>query len=366
MSRYGKIAFVLGGGGARGSYEIGVWKALREMDLKPDIIAGCSVGAINGALIVQDDFDLAVDLWKELKTDMIVDIRLPRRNESPLKKLLNQYIDEETIRSSKMEYGLVTIELPSLEPNYFYKEDIPEGKLIDYLLASSSLFPAFKPQDIDNIKYVDGGYLDNLPVYLAVKKGATHVIAVDLDTAGIVKKEPMEIVDHLMYIHCKWHLGGILTFDGKNSARNIRLGYLDTLKAFSFYDGEYYCFARGEYTKKSLRPAELAGKIFDLDPLLLYTKTTFENKLKQRIYAYSKETEQKLHQFRMQIKNHKPEKDSLIKLLCKINQQTLTLLIADFLKDHPGFESSLFTKPILALFDEEYQAALHLLKQGYI
>ena len=190
MSENRKIALVLGGGGARGAYEIGVWQALREMDVKIDIITGTSVGAINGALVAQDEFDLACKVWKEIQTHMVVDKGLLRKKNSPLKNLLSRYIDETRVRSSETDFGLVTVELPGLVPRYFFTEDIPKGKLIDYIVASASLFPAFKIADIDNTKYVDGGYLDNLPVGMALKKGATHVVAVDLSTIGLVQKKP--------------------------------------------------------------------------------------------------------------------------------------------------------------------------------
>ncbi|MBQ3185797.1 MAG: patatin-like phospholipase family protein, partial [Firmicutes bacterium] len=68
-----KTALVLSGGGSRGAYEIGVWKALKELDIKIDMVFGTSVGSINGALIVQGDLELAERLWQELETDMVFD-----------------------------------------------------------------------------------------------------------------------------------------------------------------------------------------------------------------------------------------------------------------------------------------------------
>ena len=60
-----KTALVLGGGGSRGAYEIGVWQALREMDIDIHIVTGTSIGAINGAAIAQGDYDMAVRMWKQ-------------------------------------------------------------------------------------------------------------------------------------------------------------------------------------------------------------------------------------------------------------------------------------------------------------
>ena len=57
---------VLGGGGAKGAYQIGAWKALRELDFHFNCIIGTSVGSLNGALIAQNSFDEAVDLWENI------------------------------------------------------------------------------------------------------------------------------------------------------------------------------------------------------------------------------------------------------------------------------------------------------------
>ena len=60
MKPYGLI---LAGGGAKGAYQTGAWRALRELGISFEAIAGVSIGAINGALIAQGDYDRAVELW---------------------------------------------------------------------------------------------------------------------------------------------------------------------------------------------------------------------------------------------------------------------------------------------------------------
>ena len=356
-----KIAFVLGGGGARGAYEIGVWQALREMDIKIDIVAGSSVGAINGAMVTQNTFNVAVNLWKEIQTDMVMDIGLPKKV-SPLRKLLDRYVDEELIRNGETEFGLVSLELPGLVSRDFFLEDIPRGKLIDYIIASASLFPAFRAADINDTKYVDGGYLNNLPVDAALKKGATHVVAVDLETRGIVRKEPLKQVDHLKIIRCNWDLGSILDFDGKGSLRNLRLGYLDGLKAYGFFDGLYYAFPKGDFNKRVLKSAEEAGRIFDLNPEVLYTKNSFQNEVASKVVSYRKEAESELKHFHDQIRSRKLDIELLHGLLKKINQKSITLIIADYLKSNPEAPESLLAKPISIFFKEESMAADYIVR----
>ena len=63
-----KRAVVLAGGGSRGAYQIGVWQALRELGIEYHIVTGTSVGALNGAMMVQGDYDLALHLWQQLVT----------------------------------------------------------------------------------------------------------------------------------------------------------------------------------------------------------------------------------------------------------------------------------------------------------
>ena len=149
-----KTALVLGGGGARGAYEIGVWQALRELGIKINIVTGTSVGAINGAMVVQGAFDLAVTLWKELDTSMVFDIDLKDIimntgvESSGLKTMVEKFINEKSIRNSPIDYGLVTVEFPSMTPNYLMRNQIPTGEMTDYILASASCFPAIKSHKI--------------------------------------------------------------------------------------------------------------------------------------------------------------------------------------------------------------------------
>ena len=79
----GKKAVGLGGGGSRGSYQIGVWKALRELGFDYEIVTGTSVGALNGALMVQKDYELAETMWQKLKTQDVMDIDVTDRVEGP-------------------------------------------------------------------------------------------------------------------------------------------------------------------------------------------------------------------------------------------------------------------------------------------
>jgi NTE family protein len=67
-----KRALVLCGGGSLGSYEIGAWRKLKEKGLTFDIVTGASIGAINGAMVVMDDYDTALKMWEKINTDEVM------------------------------------------------------------------------------------------------------------------------------------------------------------------------------------------------------------------------------------------------------------------------------------------------------
>ena len=66
LDRKKEYGVVLDGGGARGAYQIGAWKALKEAGIRIHAVAGTSVGALNGALICMDDLNKAQDIWKSM------------------------------------------------------------------------------------------------------------------------------------------------------------------------------------------------------------------------------------------------------------------------------------------------------------
>lgn len=365
-----KTALVLGGGGSRGAYEIGVWQALRELGIPIDIVTGTSVGAINGALVAQDAFDLAVSLWREIDTSMVFDMEIKDIlsntgiGNSKLKELLLRHIDEEALRKSSVEYGLVTAELPSMTPKFLMKEDIPEGMLVDYLLAGSTLFPAMKSYEINSLRYVDGAFTDNLPVGLALDHGATHVIAVDLESVGVIRKERLSDAEFIRVIQSPWDLGNFLIFDRINSRKIMRLGYLDALKAFHVHGGDYYCFVRGEFERRSIHGADAAGAIFELDPEIIYKKSIFNIHLKKAVDSHISATEKEQQAGANTLTGKILE--GILKAKTTLNQKTITVMIARSLKETGDTKNIFLTRPAMKLLRNEILAANYLVKEGLI
>ena len=96
------------------------------------------------------------------------------------------------LAAPRSSYGIPVVSLPAFEAHYLFKEDIPAGRLTDYIVASASAFPAIHSYEIDGVDYIDGGYADEIPVNMAMQKGATHVIAVNLKGMGLVKYDSIE------------------------------------------------------------------------------------------------------------------------------------------------------------------------------
>lgn len=264
-----KIALVLGGGGARGSYEIGVWKALLNLNIPIDIVTGTSIGALNAGLIAMGDFSNAISLWNNMDTEKIFGISSKNdwdkfklikniikfdKNSLDIRSgyinsLIVEYFDEDKIRNSKVEFGISTVNKKTLQLSEKYIKDIKHGQLKDYIIASASLFPFLKPCKIDNELYIDGGYKNNIPISMAMKAGADVIIAVDLNSIGIIDKKALKDSKNLILIKSYWPLGSMFLFEKKNIGYNIRLGYLDTMKTFKTFDGIAYTFFKDEIKK---------------------------------------------------------------------------------------------------------------------
>ena len=117
-------------------------------------------------------------------------------------------------------------------------QDIPEGMLKDYLLASSACFPALRPRRINGVDYIDGGWRDNMPLQFAAELGAEELIGIDIDGIGITRPNNTGLPTRIISSH--WSLGPMLDFDPDRAARNIALGYFDTMRSFGQMGGTAY------------------------------------------------------------------------------------------------------------------------------
>lgn len=285
-------ALVLSGGGSKGAYQIGVWKALRKLHIKFDIVTGTSVGALNGALITQKSYHHAIRLWKKMNLKLLFgenainstnDIEVMKMygnsiikqggmEAKELEELIEKEIKYKKFIKSNINYGLVTFNLTTKKPIQITKKEIPKDLIGDYLMASASCYPAFKKKEIEGNQYIDGGIFDNLPINLALSLGATEIIAVDLSAPGIIRKPKKKVPT--IKIKPRNKLTNFLNFNEEGAKRNINLGYNDTLKELGKLEGIKYTFKKGTINKNKKK--HLEAMIYILEDIF-NNKKTLEN-----------------------------------------------------------------------------------------
>lgn len=158
-----RIGLALSGGGARGLAHIGVLKALEEYNIIPDIVAGCSMGAIVGALycsgIVPDQIK-QIFQSEHLRNQIKMKLKNPGIFEyEGLRETLKRYIVSNSFSDLKRVLHISVANL-----NTGKGEIISDGnQLIEFVLASASIPVIINPSVINGQTYVDGGLFDNLP-----------------------------------------------------------------------------------------------------------------------------------------------------------------------------------------------------------
>ncbi len=263
------IGFALEGGGAKGAYQAGAYIALVTNGIKPSIIAGTSIGSVNAAMMVQGDIKKLVKLWLNTTTDifdinskLIKDFKNKKFSKEDialgydnLKKIIknkgintdkflktiNENINEKKIRKSKIKFGLVTVKVRGMKPLELTIDDIPEGKLAEYIMASCYL-PLFNMKPIiDNNYYIDGGFYNNIPLSLVENYGCDTIYSIRIKGIGISHNK-LKDTTKVIEIKPNKNLGSILLFDRESNRNNLILGYLDALKVINKCEGNSYYF----------------------------------------------------------------------------------------------------------------------------
>ena len=255
-----EYGIVLEGGGARGAYQIGVWKALREAGMKIKGVAGTSVGALNGALICMDDLGKAEEIWGNMTystvfnvddsmigklkkfgvrsmkvTDAAAEFRRLFSDRgldiAPLKKLLEETVDEERIRRSPRDFCAASFSVTDRKEEDFNVKAAPLGTIKDIMMASA-YFPGFKQEKLGGKTYLDGGSVNNVPVDLLTDRGYKDIIVIRLYGIGVDRRRFMDIPEDVTVheIAPRRNLGGILEFDSARTRKNMKLGYFDGLR----------------------------------------------------------------------------------------------------------------------------------------
>ncbi|WP_240642154.1 patatin-like phospholipase family protein [Microbacterium sulfonylureivorans] len=186
------IAFVLGGGGVRGAVEIGMLRALLERGIRPDLVVGTSIGAINGALVARDPTLGAIrplmDAWMSPEANSVygdsIAVQLTRlvktkthlNSPAPLRRLLERALGADT----RFEDLPVRLQVVAASVERAAERVFDSGPLIDAILASASVPGLLPPTRIGDEHYIDGGIVNSIPIEQAVTAGARTVFVLQV------------------------------------------------------------------------------------------------------------------------------------------------------------------------------------------
>ena len=258
----------LEGGGAKGAFHVGALQAFFDRGITFDAVTGTSIGALNGAMIAQGDFETLKMLWTNAAISKVADVDdaefdklmsgdydrslvkylVKKAREvissrgmpiDKLKSIVDKYIDEDKLRASKIDYGLVTVAVSNgWEPMELFKEDVPEGLLKDYILASA-YYPLYNRPEIGGKRFLDGGIYNNCPISPLVRKGYSDIVAIrtvsSTSMRGVIDRSVK-----VTYVIPSESLGGTVDLRKSHVEYNMKLGYFDALRALDKLGGFRY------------------------------------------------------------------------------------------------------------------------------
>lgn len=271
-------AIALEGGGAKGGYEIGVWKALEEAGIRYKAVSGTSVGALNGALMAMRDYDKAVEAWNGVQLSSIVTVDADE--EAELKKLfggevalgdLHEYLpkvrgllknrgldiaplrawiravaDPEKIRSSDVELFVTTFSLTERRGLEIKVNDLESDEAVYDMLLASAYHPAFRNEPLfDGKLYLDGGAFDSLPLHVLIEHGYRDIIGIRLPGGlGIERRFRLPNDASVAIVKPNIDLGGALDFDAERARYHMTVGYFDAKRVLYGLAGRAYYIER--------------------------------------------------------------------------------------------------------------------------
>ena len=180
------VAFALGGGGVLGAHEVGMLQALFEADIRPDLVVGTSVGAINGAMVAADPSAETIARLEQLWTGIgnsdvfggsiaaqvstLVRTRTHLHANTALRRLLHQHLKVTRIEEMAVPFQCVAASIEKAGAHWF-----SDGPIIEAVLASTAVPGLLPPVEIDGEHFLDGGLVHSIPVGRAVTLGAKTI-----------------------------------------------------------------------------------------------------------------------------------------------------------------------------------------------
>ena len=261
-----RLGLVLAGGGGKGAYHIGVWKALKEYGVDKNIgfVSGTSVGALNGALFAYGDYNLAEEVWLNISPQKflspeaskifsaLLGMGIPQIeiavlasicqlgvcSREGLLDIINNNLDLSRFSNDidiKVYAGAYNIS--KLQMDYLPILGKSPDKIKQILLASSAMPVIYRPVCVDGNTYIDGGIKNNIPIQpLAYDDECRFILAVHLGRSNTIEDEEKyrsigkKIIEIVPSKNQGDFLDGTLDFSREGSKKRIKAGYNDTVQ----------------------------------------------------------------------------------------------------------------------------------------
>jgi NTE family protein len=204
--RTGPVAVVLSGGGNHGAVQVGMLRSLVEHEISPELVLGCSIGALNGVAFAQDPTAHGVarleDLWCGLGPDGLLPsgwlpnaVALARKGEAihtndRLRGFLNGLLRVDTFEELVLPFQCVATDIVGVREAWF-----STGPLIDPLLASAALPAVLPAVEIEGTRYLDGAIVNDVPITRAAALGASTIYVLHCGTIDRPRPEPKRPLD---------------------------------------------------------------------------------------------------------------------------------------------------------------------------
>lgn len=204
------VGYVLGGGGSLGAVQVGMLQALAERDIPPDLVAGTSVGSLNGAVLAADPRSAAnrlSHLWSRMSRDRVFPggllaqartlqhTRTHLFQSTGLRSVITGFLGADlTFADLALPFAAVTTDIATARPQV-----LREGPLLPALLASSAIPGIFAPVEIGARRLYDGGLVANVPMRQAVALGARSLIVLDCNFPGSIPEVSGSMAEVLFY-----------------------------------------------------------------------------------------------------------------------------------------------------------------------
>src|SRR3954447_26921171 len=202
-------AFVLGGGGNLGAVQVGMLQALFESGVVPEVVIGCSVGALNAAGLAGDPTLSGVQKMRETWLNLTGDELFPAGRISGLWMLgrkgqaiqsnsgLRELI-ERTLPFRRLEEAVIPVHVNATSLETGRGHWFTNGPAVDAILASAALPAVFPPVLVDGEAYIDGGVVDNVPISRALALGARRIFVLHVGNFERPRQLPRRPIDVLL------------------------------------------------------------------------------------------------------------------------------------------------------------------------